>query len=145
MNISEKGKNFIKKFESLSLKPYLCPAGVWTIGYGHTNGVNKNTKPIQEWEADNFLVEDLMSIVRKLPENELEGLSQNKIDAVISFAFNLGAGAYNASTLRKVIKSDPDNHDAVRREFMKWVNAGGKRLEGLVRRRSEEADMYCEG
>lgn len=145
MNISNEGKDLIKRFESLSLKPYLCPAGVWTIGYGHTNGVTKDTKPIEEWEADNFLVDDLMCVVRKLPVGELEGLSQNKIDAVISFAFNCGAGAYNASTLRKVIKSDPDNHDAVRREFMKWVNAGGKRLEGLVRRREKEADMYCKG
>lgn len=145
MNISSRGVDFIKKFESLSLKPYLCPAGVWTIGYGHTNGVTKDTTPIQEWEADNFLVGDIMRIVNKLPVDELENLSQNRIDAVISFAFNCGAGAFNNSTLRKVIKANPDDHEAIRKEFMRWCNAGGKRLEGLARRREQEADMYCEG
>lgn len=145
MNISDKGTKFIKGFESLSLKPYLCPAGVWTIGYGHTDGVNKDTAQIEEWEADNFLVMDIMKVVNKLPIEELEDLRQNKIDAIISFAFNCGAAAFNNSTLRKVIKKNPEDYEAVRNEFMRWCNAGGKRLEGLARRREQEADMYCKG
>ena len=68
-------------------------------------------------------------------------LTQNQFDALVSFVYNLGGGAFNGSTLRKKVIANPDD-PSIRNEFMKWVNAGGKRVQGLVNRRAAEADLY---
>ena len=137
--MTKKGIDLIKKFEGCKLTAYRCPAGIWTIGYGHTNGVYQG-QTITQYEADKMLENDVVKFeigVRNLVGN----LPDNKIDALTSFAFNLGLGALRDSTLCKKVKANP-NDLTIRNEFMKWVNAGGKRLQGLVNRRQAEADLY---
>lgn len=137
--MTKQGIDLIKKFEGCKLSAYKCPAGIWTIGYGHTNGVYQG-QTISQYEADKMLENDVVKFemgVRHLVGN----LPDNKIDALTSFAFNLGLGALRDSTLCKKVKANP-NDLTIRNEFMKWVNAGGKRLQGLVNRRQAEADLY---
>lgn len=137
--MTQKGIDLIKKFEGCKLEAYRCPAGIWTIGYGHTNGVYQG-QTITQYEADKMLENDVVKFemgVRNLVGN----LPDNKIDALTSFAFNLGLGALRDSTLCRKVKANP-NDLTIRNEFMKWVNAGGKRLQGLVNRRQAEADLY---
>ena len=137
--MTKQGIELIKKFEGCKLSAYKCPAGIWTIGYGHTNGVYQG-QTITQYEADKMLENDVVKFemgVRNLVGN----LPDNKIDALTSFAFNLGLGALRDSTLCKKVKANP-NDLTIRNEFMKWVNAGGKRLQGLVNRRQAEADLY---
>ena len=141
MKINEKGLDLIKSFEGLRLEAYLCPAGVWTIGYGHTKGVKKGMKITKE-KADELLMEDLQEFqkgVEKLT-SKVE-LTDNQFSALVSFAFNLGLGNLENSTLLKKVNRNP-NDETIRNEFMKWIYAGGKPLEGLKRRRKYEADLY---
>jgi lysozyme len=137
--MTKEGIDLIKRFEGCKLSAYKCPAGIWTIGYGHTNGVYQG-QTITQYEADKMLENDVVKFemgVRHLVGN----LPDNKIDALTSFAFNLGLGSLRDSTLCKKVKANP-NDLTIRNEFMKWVNAGGKRLQGLVNRRQAEADLY---
>ena len=123
----------IKRFEGFRGTAYRCPAGVWTVGYGHTEG-----------EAERQLRRDLAeyeAFVDKLGVTE----RQNKFDALVDFAYNLGCDALAGSTLLKKIRACAPDAE-VRGEFMKWVYAtvaGKKRkLEGLVKRRKWEADRF---
>lgn len=142
MRISAEGLAFVKGFEGFRAEPYKCPAGVWTIGYGTTQGITKDTVPITEEAASRMLEADLdeiASVVSKyLPE-----LRQNQADAVLSFCYNCGVDAFSRSGLCHAIRKNPDDFEAIRREFMRWVHAGGEVLPGLVKRREAEADMYC--
>jgi len=140
---SQRGIDLIKRFEGLRLHAYLCPANVATIGYGHTKTAAMGQK-ITEAEAEALLVRDLVGA--ELDVARLCGqLNQSQFDALVSFVFNLGAGNLKSSTLLKCVKLR-DKTGAVR-EFGRWVFAtvGGKttRLEGLVRRRAEEALLYA--
>ena len=131
-----------REFEGLFLRPYLCPAGVWTIGYGATryeNGrpVLPSDPPITKARAEALLRHDLLTVrlpaVLKLcPAMDRPG----RIAAVLDFAFNLGNGALAGSTLRKRINAG--QWDQVPAELRKWVNGGGRKLAGLVRRREAE-------
>ena len=142
MRISEQGLDFIKSFEGLRLKSYQDSIGVWTIGWGHTRGVRKG-QVITEAQAERFLRDDLEPIERQLTADLGEdGVLQCQFDALGSFCFNLGIGAYMKSTLRKYVKAGRDT-DADR-EFAKWVHAGGRVLPGLVRRRKAEAELYAQ-
>lgn len=129
-------QQFIKQFEGLCLEAAKCPAGVWTIGYGHTGNVLPGQKITAE-EADRLLEADLRPIVAALPQ----GLTPNQRIALASLAFNIGLGAFGRSTLLRLVKSDPWNR-RIEQEFMRWVYAGGKRLKGLENRRREEARIY---
>lgn len=140
MIITNEGINLIKKFEGLKLEAYLCPAGVWTIGYGHTKGVKKGDK-ITQLEADNLLKEDLSSFEKGVTSLIKSNINQNQFDALVSFAFNLGLVNLKNSTLLKKVNSNPDDRTIVD-EFIKWIYAGGKPLEGLKRRRQAEAYLY---
>lgn len=126
----------IKRFEGLRLEAYRCPAGVWTIGYGHTGGVCQGMK-ITEAEAERLLEEDLKPVLAALPE----GLNVNRMAALASFVFNVGVGAFNRSTLRRMIIENADN-PCVADEFARWRYGGGKVLPGLVARRRAEAELY---
>ena len=145
MKTSEKGAYLIKKHEGLILKAYLCPANVPTIGYGHTSTVTKddvmNKKTITSAEADALLRKDILVSELAVKTNVKSALNQNQYDALVSFVFNLGEGNLRKSTLLKKVNANPSD-PTIRDEFNKWVNGGGKRLPGLVKRRSEEADMY---
>jgi lysozyme len=139
MRISQRGLDLIKRFEGLRLKAYLCPASVWTIGYGSTGPHVREGMAISERDAEDLLRSDLRRFeqgVAKLAPD----CSQGQFDALVSFAFNLGLGALRKSTLlRKHKAGDPAGAAA---EFRKWVMAGGVRLKGLVRRRAAERDLY---
>ena len=129
----------IKSFEQLRLNSYLCPAGVWTIGYGHTDGVNQGML-ITEKTADAFLKQDIRNAEHSINQMDAE-LTQEQFDALVSFVFNVGVRAFNVSTLRKKILKDP-NDPSIADEFRRWVYAGDKKLPGLIKRREQEIKLY---
>lgn len=144
--ISNKGIALVKQYEGLKLKAYKCSAGVWTIGYGTTiyedGSKVKEGDVITKERAEILLAKDLerrwFAIRNQFAKVRI---NQNQIDAILSFTYNLGIGALNGSTLLKKIKLNPDD-PTIRDEFNKWVNAKGKRSNGLVKRRAAEADLY---
>ena len=143
MRISEEGKQLIRDFEGLRLSAYRDAVGVLTIGYGHTRGVRPG-QTITHREAELLLSADLEPIERQLTADLGEdGVLQCQFDALCSFCFNLGIGAYMHSTLRKYVKAGRDA-DADR-EFGRWVRAGGRVLPGLVTRRAAERKMFLQG
>ncbi|MGX8689068.1 MAG: lysozyme [Bacteroidaceae bacterium] len=129
----------IKSFEQLRLNSYLCPAGVWTIGYGHTDGVNQGML-ITEKTADAFLKQDIRNAEHSINQMDAE-LTQEQFDALVSFVFNVGVRAFNVSTLRKKILKNP-NDPSIADEFRRWVYAGDKKLPGLIKRREQEIKLY---
>ena len=137
--MTQQGLDLIKKYEGLRLEAYKCPAGVWTIGYGHTKGVMPKMK-ISKEEAEELLKQDV-SIVELQVVNTVGKLAACKIDALVSFAYNVGVAAFRRSTLCRKVKANSDDA-SIRTEFGKWVYAGSKKLPGLVKRRAEEAEMY---
>jgi len=139
MKTSDKGIEFIKRHEALRLNAYLDSAGVPTIGYGHTLGV-RMSDTITKSQAEQLLRGDLITAESEINKHNLN-INQNQFDSLVSFVFNLGVGNFARSTLLRKIKSNP-NDPAIRKEFEKWIYAGGKVLNGLVRRRREEADLY---
>ena len=139
MKSSELLINKIIEFEGCKLQAYKCPAGVWTIGVGHTKGV-KQGQTITKAQAMTLLKGDLLPC-----ENYVNNLgvckTQGQFDALVDFAFNLGTAALGRSTLLKYIRAKkPEQY--IREEFGKWVNSKGMRLKGLVIRRQWEADRY---
>ena len=140
MRTSQTGIDLIKRFEGFSPVAYLCPAGVWTIGYGHTAGVHEGDS-IDGDTAEDYLREDLTSAEGAVEKYVKVPLKQWQFDALVSFTFNLGAGNLYSSTLLKKVNRNPDD-PSIRQEFEKWVYAGGRVLQGLVDRRKAEADMY---
>ena len=130
----------IKEFEGLRKEAYYDAAGVPTIGYGHTQGVRMGDV-ISEYWADMFLKADLFDIENQV--NSLGEFNQPQFDALVSFAFNLGFYKLKTSTLLKTIK-EGGNMRAIKKEFKRWVYAGGKKLKGLERRREWEAKRFFE-
>ena len=144
--ISQKGIDLIKKYEGFSEKPYLCPAQIITIGYGATyyeNGkkVTMQDNLITEERAVELLKHLLVSYEKSVDSFCRDDINQNQFDALVSFAYNLGAGSLKSSTLLKKVNANPAD-PTIKDEFMKWVNAGGKKLPGLVKRRADEATLY---
>ena len=129
----------IKSFEQLRLHSYLCPAGVWTIGYGHTDGVNRGML-ITEKTADAFLAQDIRNAEHCINQMDVD-LTQEQFDALVSFVFNVGVRAFNVSTLRKKILRNP-NDPTIADEFRRWVYAGDRKLSGLIKRREQEIKLY---
>ncbi len=139
MTISEDGIDLIKRNEGLRLKAYRCPGGIWTIGYGHTSGVMDGDVITKE-QAEELLKKDIKEIEYKLNSLNLN-LTQNQFDALVSFIFNVGWSNFKSSTLLKKIRINPDD-PSIRYEFSRWVFANGKKLNGLIKRRNEEANLY---
>ncbi len=139
MRTSRKGIELIKAHEGLRLDAYLCPAGVPTIGYGHTHGVKMGDRITAE-QAERLLIDDLIVAETEVNRYGFD-LTQNQFDALVSFVFNVGAGNFRSSTLLKRLKSNPNDPD-IANQFKRWVYGGGKVLPGLVRRRDEEAKLY---
>lgn len=139
MNISETGIQLIKKFEGCSLKAYKCPAGIWTIGYGHTLGV-KEGQTITKEQAEIFLKQDIRSF--ELTVNNLVNvpLNQGQFDALVSFCYNLGSGNLKNSTLLKLLNKK--DYIGAAEQFDRWVYASGKKLPGLVKRRTAEKELF---
>jgi lysozyme len=139
MTTSRLGLRLIKDFEGLRLGAYRCPARVWTIGYGHTKGV-KQGQVITNEQADDFLVEDVAPVERLLNTMGIN-FRQEQFDALASWIFNLGTGNFIHSTLCKKIQAGDDD-EAITDQIVKWVNANGKPLVGLMKRRIAEANMF---
>lgn len=139
MRTSQAGINLIKGFESLRLEAYRCPAGIYTIGYGHTAGVRRGDV-IDEQKAEQLLTGDLRES-EAVVDRECPRVNQNQFDALVSFVFNVGEAAFLKSTLLKCVKANPLNPN-IRYELSRWDKAGGTQLAGLIRRRRAEADLY---
>ncbi len=129
----------IKRWEGCELAAYKCPAGVWTIGYGHTGDVKPGTV-INEHQAEVILRYDLEKFEEGVSELMVGvPLSENEFSALVSFAFNVGLNALATSTLRKKISRGIEGAE---NELLKWTRAGGKVLPGLVSRREAERSLY---
>ena len=139
MKTSPKGIALIKEFEGQRLKAYLCPGGVWTIGYGHTAGV-KPGMVISEAQAEEYLKADLISFERYLNGLGL-ALNQNQFDALISLIYNIGIGNFQKSTLLRKARINA-NDNSIMDEFLRWVYSKGRVLPGLQRRRLREMKLY---
>lgn len=130
--------------EGLRLRPYLCPAGVPTIGYGHTQGITLASPPITRALAEQFLYEDLLeACVAALRASPNLAASDCRLAAITDFVFNLGIGAYRTSTLRRLVHME--DWLAAEKQFPRWVYGGGRKLPGLVKRRQLEATLFAQG
>lgn len=139
MKISAEGLALIKKFEGCELTAYQCSAGVWTIGYGHTKGVEKGMT-ISKESAEEMLIEELHEYEGYITDNVTSPLSQNQFDAMVSWVYNLGPSNLLASTLLKVLNAG--DYDGVPAQIKRWNKAGGQTLDGLIRRREAESLLF---
>lgn len=139
MKTSNKGIELIKTYEGCRLSAYRCPAGVLTIGYGHTKGVREGSS-ITMAEAEDLLKKDLEYFENQLTKLNL-GLTQCQFDALVSFCFNCGFSSFRNSTLYRRVKSHAPEAE-IRSAFAMWNRGGGKVLPGLVKRRKAEADLF---
>ena len=139
MRISDEGISLIRHFEGCSLGAYLCPAGVWTIGYGHTRSV-KQGDVIDQEQAEALLIEDLEEFEGYVNSMVEVALKQNEFDALVSWVFNLGPGNFKESTLLNRVNYGPMSD--VPYQIKRWNKAGGKELAGLTKRRAAEAALW---
>lgn len=167
MTINEAGLKICKEFESFRSAPYICPAGVPTIGYGTTrypwgNLVSMRDKHISMKVAEGYLFHDMRQFERAVNDycQPAEPLNENQFSALVDLVYNIGPTNFRKSTLLKKVNANP-NDPSIRAEFMKWVWADAsndgidndgdgridepgekKQLPGLIRRRKAEADLY---
>ena len=140
MNISQKGIDLIKQFEGCRLEAYKCPAGVWTVGYGHTGSdVTQGTKITQE-KVESLLKSDLTVHCNNVSKLVKVKLNQNQFDALVSFEYNIAYGNLSSSTLLKLLNKG--DYTGAANQFGKWVYAGGKVLAGLQKRRKAEKELF---
>jgi len=132
MKTSEQGLALIRKNEGFSAKMYFCPAGKPTIGYGHVISADENfpTGGISEYDAKIILIQDVSQAEQALNRLIKVTISQNQFDALAAFTYNIGIGAFENSTLLRLL-NDGDIAGASH-EFSRWVYANGKILGGLV-------------
>ena len=139
MKTSQRGINLIKQFEGVRLTAYKCPAGVYTIGYGHTRGVKRGMK-ITEEEASAYLTADLLNSERAVERyDSVYHWNQNEFDALVSFTFNCGA-----TNLRALLRNGKRNRSQIAATLPLYRKAGGKVLKGLERRRAAEKALFLE-
>lgn len=148
MKISEKGLALVKHFEGCFLKAYLCPAGVLTIGYGHTGKSVKPGMTITQEQADIILQSDMERFEKAVKDLVKVSLEQCQFDALVSFAFNCGQGALKGSTLLRLLNAGKIV-EAVQ-QFSRWNKARNAKgelapLKGLTRRRAAEAHLFVTG
>ena len=139
-HITQDGIDLIKRFEGFSSTVYICPAGYPTIGYGHLVRSGEFFSEISEAEAEELLRKDVESAERAVLRLVNVPLTDGQFDALVSFTYNLGSGALQCSTLRR--KVNRQAHSEVPAQLVRWVWAGGRKLNGLIRRRAVEAKLY---
>ena len=143
-HVTQQGLEFIKQFEGFSADLYICPAGYPTIGYGHVLSADETfIQSISTKEAELLLLQDVAKAERSVLRLIDVPLTDGQFDALCSFTLNLGGGALQRSTLRRCVNRQ--HHDHVPAQFMRWVWAGGRKLNGLIRRRKAEAIRYGDG
>lgn len=150
MKISERGLKLIKEFEGClrpigggKFVPYICPAGVLTIGWGTTNLDGKKFDKYSVWtqaQCDNALAQDMVKYERAVERRVKVDLNQNQFDALVSFTYNCGEGNLAKSTLLKRVNAG--DFKGAARQFAAWNKGAGKVLKGLVRRRAAEAALF---
>lgn len=135
MKISEKGLNLIKSFEGCRLTAYKCPAGVWTIGWGHTGDVTEG-KTITQEQADQMLRDDMVAYELKVEKyNGIYGWNQNEFDALTSFAYNVGS-------IDQLTARGTRSREVIAEKMLAYNKGGGKVLPGLTRRRKAEQELF---
>ena len=139
MKVSDEGLSLIKHFEGCELKAYRCAANVLTIGYGTTKNVTEDMEITQE-EAESLLQEEMHEYEGYINDMVKVPLEQHQFDSMVSWVFNLGSGNLFSSTLLK--KLNNSEYDEVPEQIKRWNKAGGKVLEGLVKRREAEALLF---
>ena len=136
MKTSKAGIDLIKSFEGCKLVAYKCPAGVWTIGYGHTGGV-KQGQTITQAQAEQYLVNDLAKFEEHVEMfNKKYCWNQNEFDAMVSFAYNIGS-------INQLTAFGTRSKEVVKEKIRLYNKAGGKVLAGLVKRRQAEYELFC--
>ena len=145
LDISERGFDLIKKFEGLKLKAYKDSAGIWTIGYGTIR--YPNGKPVRQGDtctqaqANEYMKHDCRWVEATLDKHIKNArLNQNQFDALASFVYNVGENAFAKSTMLSLINKN--NLTSAASQFDRWVNAGGRRIQGLVNRRNSEKALF---
>lgn len=139
MTISDAGLALIKAAEGLRLSAYLCPARVWTIGYGTTKGV-KPGDTITEAQAEDMLRADVAKFERAVTDAVRVPITQGQFDALVSLAYNIGAAALRKSTLLRLLNES--KYSLAAAQFDRWNRAGGRVLAGLTKRRAAERALF---
>jgi lysozyme len=145
MKTNERGIKLLHDFEGLKLKAYLCPAKVWTIGYGNTR--YEDGRPVKEGDvitkerAEQLFLRILDVFEKGVKSRVKKELTSNQFSALVSFSYNIGLGNFGASTLLKMVNVNPSD-PKIREQFMRWNKANGGIMAGLIRRRKAEADLY---
>lgn len=142
--VDQTGEDLIERFEGLSLTWYKCPAGVWTIGYGHTGAIGAPAyrvgQRITQAEANSILASDLRSTEAGVSKLLKRPLPINKYDAVVSLAYNIGVGAFGGSHLLEFVNNG--DFASASAQFLLWDRSGGRVLPGLVQRRRAEQLLF---
>jgi lysozyme len=146
MKLNNAGYQLICEFEGLRLKPYLCSAKVPTIGYGNTYYPDGKRVTLLDKEITKEYAFEIFKVIadkfaRRVLSMVKKPLTQNQFNALVSFAYNVGTGAFSTSTLLKKVNANP-NDLTIRNEFARWIRANGKIVNGLVNRRKKESDVY---
>ena len=145
MEVNKAGKDLIKWFEGCKLKAYKCPAGLWTISWGLTfypDGTKvKEGDVITQQQAEDYFNAIVDDFAKKVDALIKSNVSENNFSALVSFAYNVGMGNFQRSTLLRKVNANPKD-TTIRAEFMKWTRANNVVLKGLVRRREAEAKLY---
>lgn len=140
MRTTSQGLRLIGSFEGLRLKAYRnFPGEPWTCGYGHTAKVGPNTTCTPA-RALRWLKQDVRTAERAVDKGVTVGLNQNRFNALVSWVFNVGVGAFQASTLRRELNKG--RYSAVPRELLKWTRVNGKVVKGLLNRRRAEIRLW---
>lgn len=139
MKTSSEGIALIKQFEGCELTSYLCPANVWTIGYGHTGTDVVKGMTITQATADMLLRQDLGKFEAAV-EKHAGKAHQNQFDAMVSLCYNIGPGNFAKSSVARLHKNG--QYTGASAAFLLWNKAGGKILQGLVKRRKAEWNLY---
>ncbi|WP_455424812.1 lysozyme [Dryocola sp. LX212] len=139
MKTSDNGRQFISVHEGCKLKAYKDGGGVWTIGYGHTKGVQKG-QAITQAQADEFLEQDLAPVESCINESVNVDLNQNQFDALADFVFNVGESAFTSSTLLK--KLNAGDYRGAADQFTRWVYDNDVFVQGLYNRRVDEKTLF---
>jgi lysozyme len=141
MKINRAGLNLIKDFEGLRLIGYRCPAGIPTVGYGHTGPEVRVGRRITEEQANTYLINDVSRFERGVTDAiGTTPTTENEFSAMVSLAYNIGLGAFGKSSVLRHHKAGHRLRAAA--SFLLWVKAAGKPLPGLVRRRNAERRMF---
>lgn len=139
MTYSEAGLKLTESFEGCRLTSYQDSGGIWTLGYGHVQGITEGMTCTQE-QAEEWLDEDIQWAERIVNQYVVVQLSQNQFDALVDFVFNIGSGNFVSSSLLEFLNQG--SYQSAAQEFPRWDRAAGQVLPGLLRRRQAEQAMF---